>query len=434
MRTGILLVAFALVAVSAPARAACDRSVPALSEARAARWLIGDDVRMQALLDVERERLRHAARLVDQPQPFHLFAAGHGAYQRVFGIEACSQTGERSGSLERPRGAGTVGFTHTASGLHARLSFLYAGDVISVAGIPVKSGDEVTSSDATAGYRQGLVALRLGHEQYFQSLFGYVSAEQPYRTTGSGGARINPRLPISPSPGFFFGGTIPMLHTSIVTLLQAGRPEIISLVANELRPGRLPFSVSLGPTYIREERQVVGLLRLRGFSYENHATPRDAFTTTGEGTKRRHVHGVGETYEATGPILEVSAETREPRLRHARARWQLVHAWRFASRRDWAERTAFDVLLFADGTLFRSRAFTESRESLPPSALPMQRGPRRGNAWGFGAGGAVSVQAGWLAFSVESAIGMNRPELLQIVPSAAHRAELQLGGSMRAEY
>lgn len=166
---------------------------------------------------------------------------------------------------------------------------------------------------------------------------------------------------------------------------------------------------------------------------ERHASAHEAVAITSEKKVQRRVGGLGEAYQATGPVFEISAESRQPRLRHARMRWQYVQAWRFASRESWLERTAFDLGLYADGTLFRSRAFSESLENVPPSPLA-GRGTSRGNAWGFGAGGMISMQAGWLVISADAAISMNRPALLQIVASAAHRPELQIGGAVRAEY
>lgn len=413
-----------VLACSAPARAACERSVAALSEARAARWLVGDELRLQSTLDLERERLRHAVQLSGTKQSFHVFASGSGVYQRIFGMETCSNHGPRQGSLDRVRGLLSAGITHDDSGLHVRLSVLHANDHLAVPGI----GKKKDAKAATAGYRQNLYALRLGHERWFQTVFGYVDSEQPYTSPGEGGIRIDPRMPTAPAPGYYFGATVPALRTSMVTLLQRGRPEIVSLMASELRPGNLPFSIGLGPTYIREERQVVGLLRLRGFATENVQSMNTELTRMG-----KRVPLTGVSYQSSGPLLELSVEGRDARLRHGRFRYQYVYSSR-SSAKGWNNRAAADLSVYAEGTLFRSRYFSETHE--PASAgLPGPRlGPRRGNAWGLGGGVVASAQISWIALSMEAIAGLNRPELLALVPSAHNRAEVQFVGSLRFEY
>ena len=179
------------------------------------------------------------------------------------------------------------------------------------------------------------------------------------------------------------------------------------------RLGRWPVAIALGPTYIREERQTVGLLRLQGFSHEKAG--RDAKDQTLE-------------YESSsGPIVEVSAEGRDARLRHTRFRYQYT-----ASLRDYGTQATLHGFGYADVSLFRSRFFTDSRD--PDSAGGGALGPRRGNAYGFDVGAGFSVQTHYFAWSMEGATGLNRPELLAIVPSAAARAELRLTTSLRLQY
>ena len=413
-----------LLTVPTAARAECTRTSSALSEARAARWLIGDDLRIQASLDAERLRLREAQQLGGARQPFHLFAAAAAGYQRVFGLETCSNLGLRDGGLDRFRGAGSVGFTHEATGLHARVSFVHADDHLAVGGLgPPKKAEE-----ATAGYRQELVAVRFGHELWFQGMLGYVSNEAPYTSPGTG-IQLNPRLPASPSPGYFVGASMPILHTSVVTLLQRGKTELVTVLANDLRLPKLPFSVALGPSYIREERQVVGLLRLRGYASEFYEAPHR--TTERQG--KRNVEGVSESYDNTGPTLEASMETREARLRHARFRYQFGRAYRFGAA-GWGGRAAYDLGVYAEGTVFRSRFYSESRDVVGTGVQGLVLSDKRGTAWGGGAGGNASFQVSWLAFSVDANASVNRPELLSVLPSASYRAELQVFGSLRVEY
>lgn len=187
------------------------QSVSALSEARAARWLIADDAKLQAMTDMERARLTGAVRdLGGAPQAFHVFAGVTGIGQMLFGMPTCTNQRELEGRVERLRLAGNAGFTHAATGLHLRLSFVHAVDrlVVDVRQAGDKAG-EVEVGDANAGYAQNLFALRFGHERWLQAMVGYVGADRPFDSPSRDGLRLDARLSGRPAPGYFAGSPCP---------------------------------------------------------------------------------------------------------------------------------------------------------------------------------------------------------------------------------
>lgn len=410
------------------ASAQCATARAAMSEARTARWLIGDDAAQQARIDTDRARLAQAMALRENEQNFHVFLDLAGAYQAMLPLDVCSNFGTRSGRLERLRGAVSAGVTHHKSGIHVRFSFLHAVDRLATDGEDMPDEDDEES--ATAGYRQNLYAVRVGHEQWLQGVLGFVEAESPYASEGSGGISLQAPKERAAAPGLFVGASSPMLRLSTMALLQRGNVEVLSLTAGDIRLGKLPFAFALGPTYLREERQVVGLLRLRGFAAEGYVAGESEM-------KRKHgiVKGVGVAGWYTGPVAELSAETRDPRLRHARLRWDAHFAQRFAAK-GFGNRGAWDFSFFVDGTMFRSRFFTDPRHApRAPARGDLHAAPaRRPTAWGLAGGLASSLQVGVIAVGMQAHVGVNRPELLQLVPAAANRAEVQGLMSMRFEY
>jgi hypothetical protein len=78
---------------------------------------------------------------------------------------------------------------------------------------------------------------------------------------------------------------------------------------------------------------------------------------------------------------------------------------------------------YVEGTLFRSAFFSQGFEA--GSRQP------RGSAWGVGAGGQAAVSLRSLGFTFDIGVGMNRPELLQIMPAAANKFELRGSGAIR---
>lgn len=59
--------------------------------------------------------------------------------------------------------------------------------------------------------------------------------------------------------------------------------------------------------------------------------------------------------------------------------------------------------------------------------------PDRGTAWGAGAGLTAGFAIAPFFLSLDTHVGLNRPELLSLLPSAADRPEVRFGISMRLE-
>ena len=384
------------------------------SEARRARWLIGDDARFQALLDDDRHRFGDAMKLLGaEDRTFQIFAATAFAMQSVSPFDVCTNVGSASASFERMRGAATVGLTHTETGIHARVSVVGALDQLNAS-----TSEDDDSTNARSGAHQLLVAGRFGHERWFKLVLGYVGADTTFSQTGTGDVRLVRERVMAPAPGAFIGASIPIIHTSVITLIQDGRTELFSVMARDLRPGRLPFTLSLGPTYIREERQTIGLVRFRSLSHEVVEIDREDVYTEDDGVH----HGASLEHSTIGPVLELSAESRDARIRHGRFR---VQADTFGAFGGSTLRRLLYGSIYAEGTFYRSRFFSES--------FATSTEPPRGTAWGIGAGFSGGVAIAPFFFSLDGHASLNRPELLSLLPSAADRAELRGGISMRLE-
>jgi len=404
-RVTVTLAAFGLATPASPAGATPCRegeAPPVLSEARAARWLIGDDLRLNASVDVERLKLEDLYRALDEKRPaIYVFATTGFSWQSVGSIPTCDRRGAPEGRFDRWRVHAAAGAEHVATRLSARVSFVHAMDAVLV---PVEGGDDEDEA-VLAGYQQSLVSARFGHDRWLRGFVGYVTSESTFATSRAI-ARANPT---TRAPGFFIGATVPAIHTSVVTLLQQGQPELVSVMASDLRPSAsLPLSLSLGPTYLREERQTVGLLRLRGVSAGSRREPSPETQDGGDGA----LHGFGKGHSSFGPVAEVSMESMDGRLRHARLRFEAEGLTAFVAK-DHAHKSSFYGGAHAEGTVFRSRAFQASAGAAPRPA-----------AWGFGGRVFAGFRCDWLTLSLDWNVNRNRPELLSLVPSAADRIEM----------
>lgn len=413
-----LLVSAALGARREAAAACPSTGTPAvLSEARAARWLLGDDLQAQAALDQHRAVVAGAlAEHGLHPPTIEVFSHASLGYQSVFrGFSVCSDQGEMTASLERWRLAGTAGVTHTPTQLQLRVSVVGARDQLSVGDL---GSDQDDSSEA--GYQQGVVAVRAGHARWGRALVGFVSPESPYQSPG-GGVTLSPRLaPTAGKVSVYYGLSVPALHTHLLVLAHS-RLEVVQLVSSDLPLGPLPLAVSVGPTYVREERQAIGLLRVRGRSADERSAPRPR-TWLGEGAEE--LSATDSRRSGYGPLFEASAEAAGTRLRHARLRFDGFH--QAATVVDGGGHHEFlRVAGFVEGTVFRSRFFEE--------AITRASGAVRGAAWGGGAGALLEVDFSPFALVVDGALGVNRPELLSLMPSSADRLELRGGFTVRVE-
>ena len=405
--TAVFVAAFAAasgIAVAPAARAQCaSTATSAITEARAARWLIGEDLHARAVTDQSRALVTQqlAAHGVAAPrwQPFADAALG---YQGVLGLAACSAGSERNVALERFRLTGAAGLTHSASGFGVELSFVGARDQL------VQSVGSEGDRDVLAGFGQGLVALRAGHEAWGRVLVGFTSPERRDRTLS-----LDPGRQPGTGQGFFYGVSVPALHLGVVTLAQRGAPELVQISAYDLEPPVLPVAVSLGPTYIREERQTVGWLRIRGVGLGGRTAPAATFaedgTTAGTASQTRYL----------APVLEASAESREARLRHGRFRIEGALRKTFVGRAASSLRRLAWISGHLEATVFRSRYF---QDALAGSA---QRAP--GPAWGVGGVVTASGNFGPVVVGVEWGGAWNRPELLSLLPSAVDNLELRTG-------
>jgi hypothetical protein len=102
----------------------CATTPPAvLSEARAARWLVGDDVAAQALVDAERAKDREAGESTGKDPPdYQIFFAQQGTGQFYVSPEprfpVCTTRGEMGATFYRLRASAAAGLTHTPTQLH----------------------------------------------------------------------------------------------------------------------------------------------------------------------------------------------------------------------------------------------------------------------------------------------------------------------------
>lgn len=379
-----------------------------LSEARASRWLIGDELRLSSRVDAQRRREAAAeAQLLGEEPTFRVHAAAGAYWQRVYAVPLCERPDPPKGSYDQWRIAAMAGITHVATGLEARVSLVHAIDDVNV---PAPGEDE--PRNVVAGYQQTLVAARVGHERWLSATVGFIGAESRYATSRAMASAHPPRR----APGLYVGAVVPALHTSAVMLVQRAEPELVSVLASDLRPtDAVPFSISLGPTYIREERRTVGMIRVRGVSASS-GDDEPTFSTGKKPTSTRPRIG-----RATfGPLVEMSTESMGGRLRHGRLRFE-GEGFEANASDDASERTAIHGGVYLEGTVFRSRAFLRH---------PASRGE---TAWGGGAHGFLGFRVRPFAVDVELGIGRNRPELLALVPSAARREEAQAGVVLRLE-
>jgi len=410
--------AVSLVSVRAEAQCLVGGPAPAVSgvasEARRARWLIGDDARLQANLDEERHRFNHAMRVLDQEyRELQVFAATSFTFQTIWPTRVCTNKGWAMASFERMRASAALGLTHTATGLHARVSFVGALDQLNLS-----TSDDDGSTNARSGSYQWLLAARFGHDRWLRGLVGTVGADQSFEQVGTGDVRLGRDPSARPAPGFFVGASIPLIHTSVVALVQSGKTELVSVMARDLRPGPVPFAFSLGPTYIREEKQMVGLLRIRSLSHDVVDVDREDVQEDSEGVVHR---GASMSHTTVGPLVEISAESRDVRIRHGRFRLQADSYAVFGSS---TKRQLLHGAIYGEGTLFRSRFFSETA---PPGEGP------RGTAWGLGAGLSAGFAVAPFFLSFDAHAGWNRPELLSLLPSAADLPEVRVGIAVRFE-
>ncbi|MBS2018631.1 MAG: hypothetical protein JST00_37540 [Deltaproteobacteria bacterium] len=391
------------------------RIAPVASEARRARWLIGDDAQLQANLDEERHRFNDAMHALDaERREIQVFATTSFTYQTVWPVVACTNLGSGEANFERMRAGVAVGMTHTATGLHARVSFVGALDQLNLS-----TSDDEDATNARTGSYQWLIAGRFGHDRWFRGLVGTVGADKPFDQVGTGEVQLARDGAARPAPGFFVGASLPFARTSVIALVQSGHTELVSVMARDLRPGNVPFAFSLGPTYIREERQTVGVLRLRSLGHEAFSIDREDTQAEQDGTVHR---GASMSHTTFGPLLEMSAESRDARVRHGRFR---VQADTFEVFGGETRRELVHGAIYGEATFFRSRFFSES------AAAPGE-GPR-GTAWGFGGGLTGGFAVAPVFVSGDFYAGLNRPELLSLVPSAADLPELRAGVSLRFE-
>jgi hypothetical protein len=190
-------------------------------------------------------------------------------------------------------------------------------------------------------------------------------------------------------------------------------------MARDLRPWSVPFAISLGPTYIREERQTVGTLRLRSIGHEALTLDRDDVHAESDGSLHR---GASLRHVTVGPLLEMSAESRDARVRHGRFRVQADFFDVFGGE---TRRQLVHGAIYGEATFFRSRFFAESAAEPGEGA--------RGTAWGFGGGVSGGFALAPVFLSGDFYAGLNRPELLSLVPSAAELPEVRVGVSLRFE-
>lgn len=205
-------------------------------------------------------------------------------------------------------------------------------------------------------------------------------------------------------------------------------------MVGELQPGALPFSVALGPTYLHEERQVVGLVRLRAIAHSSYVLRRNQPSSWLPSKNRQRVNA--DHASSLGPTLELSTESRDMRLRHARMRWDYRVVERYAGRAR-GRRGVASFSVFAEASVFRSRAFLDSLRPGDPDDTALARvptGSRRATAWGFGGGASGMLQLGPGTLGLDLHAGVNRPELLALMPSAAQHFELQGLITTRVEY
>jgi hypothetical protein len=409
----LILPVVSLLAWPGAAAGEC-RQTEILSEARRARWLIGDELHGQNVLNADRSEVRAArAELGGETPDVQVFGATYGSYQWLRGpFPVCNGPEDHRIALHRTRGVVSLGATHTESGLHFRLSVAGARDWL--------NDDDDEDRPAIASSSQALYVARAGHERWGNVLFGYVTGDHAEAAPPGKGRLFDVGERRGRAPGLYYGVGIPALRMNVVALSQRGTPELVSMMTHDLRVPGLPVWGGLGPTYIREERQAVGLVRVGVDVQARHEPPRridhdDEGVYVGPSVVSESSHD--------GPMVEASAESRGARLRHARLRYAFGGHWRSRIEGKHAEHLRYGAYL--ESTAFRSLAFSES---VDPSSHR-----KRGTAWGGGAGFFGFVGGRHASLGADILLAINRPEILAVAPSAAGSFEVQTGIYVRLE-
>jgi hypothetical protein len=376
----------------------------ALSETRAARWLMSDEANASATLDSE--RLWRSPKELQAPPKLSVLAFA-GLSGQTFDLPLCTDRGSRTGDVRRLRSWAGIGLTHQPSGLHVRFSFLYGEDALRSEGDRRRPDDE-DAPVSSAGYAQKMFVLRLGHERWFHGTLGFIEAESRFNEPDAGFKIVTPLKQDTSTPGMFVGAMIPALHLGFSTLVRSGKVEVLNVASRDVRLGRLPIEIGFNPMYIHEERRAIGSARVHVFS-ESEAQLRDA--DTDEATNGLHTRGA---------TLEASVEARDARFRHGRFRYG--HS--FAGVRE-ISGSHIAITGYLESTVFRSAFF--ARDIKP------ENGNTRGTAWGGGFGSNFLLHFPWFGLSFDGLLAFNRPELLQIIPSAQNCLELKGAIAVRLE-
>jgi hypothetical protein len=398
VRVSAWALAIAIVVGSRAAKAQCAPGDALLSEARAARWLVADDILANASLDHERfTRPSHEV----IPKLTALTFAGV-SFQSV-GSRACTNRGVEDATLQRLRLWAGIGLTHNPTGLEMRFSVMHGRDGLNV-DISPSAND---SAEAATGYSQTMLALRFGHEKWLRGLVGFVDPDTGFNRP-DGGVTIYAPLAVDRSaPSTYLGASIPLLGVHVVSLFRSGVPEFVNLSSQERRIGTLPISVSFFPTYIREERRVFGTARVHWFA------PPGTWRTRDDNGNALYLENT------RGATLEAAVEARDARLRQLRLRAGSALGDRTVAH------AHMDASAYVEGTVFRSAFFSNAKILGTEST--------RGTAWGGGVGGNVIFHGPSIGLVMDVNAAFNRPELLQILPSAQNEFEFRGALSLRAE-
>jgi hypothetical protein len=390
------VLAYAVLAYSEHAAAQCSPGDALLSEARAARWLVADDIVANATLDHE----RFTRPLPKEKPKFSALAFAGLTYQSVEST-ICTNRGVEEGSLRRVRFSAGVGLAHSPSGVELRFSVLHGRDSLVVPTVP----NDDDAEEASAGYGQTLFALRFGHEKWLRALVGFVDPDSGFRNPRAGVAVSAPLAGGSSATSVYLGAGVPVLGLHVVSLLRAGQPEFVNVSVRERRLGSLPIAASFFPTYVREERRVFGTARLH-------------LLTSREIEKARNSSEAPIYLEnTTGVLLEGAVEARDARLRYARLRYATSVAG------PGVKFGIFELAGYLEATVFRSAFFSNTKV--------LGTGNRRGTAWGGGLGVTSLLHTMNFGIVFDASAGFNRPELLQILPSGQNQFEFRFAAGLR---
>jgi hypothetical protein len=383
------------------AAAQCAQGDAALSEARAARWLLRDEANASAVLDNERLRRLPPAQLPALHALAFIGISGNGSR-----LPVCTNSSVLPGELQRNRGWGGVGLTHYPSGLHVRFSFMFGQDSLSV---DLPNSKKKNPPSASAGYRQKVFVVRFGHERWFHGVLGFIEAESRFNRPLPELGVSTPLTADTSIAGVSVGATVPVLHLGFHTLIRSGTLEVLSLGSPDVRLGRLPIAIGFSPTYIAEERRAIGTARVHLFSAPDPMNSYDSETSE-----------ISAGSQSSGATLEASVEARDARFRHGRFRYGSSVA--FASEQ-WDRQV--EAAGYVEGTVFRSAFFS--------NGINRDTAERRGTAWGGGVGFNMLLHTPHYGFTADGLLGFNRPELLQIVPAAQNTLEWRFSLGVRVE-